>query len=72
VTEEDILLKRELEDLENKFPQRFRVFYLLDKPPKEWVGNSGYVTEELLKTAMPKDGNVKIFVCGYEPPVPCF
>jgi cytochrome-b5 reductase len=64
LTEEDILLKRELEDLENRFPQRLRVFYLLDKPPKSWVGNSGIVTEELLKVAMPKEGNVKIFVCG--------
>jgi NAD(P)H-flavin reductase len=54
-----------LEELENKFPRRFRVFYLLDNPPKEWVGNTGYVTEELLKAALPKDGNVKIFVCGY-------
>jgi cytochrome-b5 reductase len=41
------------------------VFYLLDNPPKEWVGNTGYVTEELLKAALPKEGNVKIFVCGY-------
>jgi len=64
VTEEDILLKRELEELENKFPQRFRVFYLLDKPPKSWAGRTGFISEELLKVAMPKEGNVKIFVCG--------
>jgi cytochrome-b5 reductase len=64
ISEEDILLKRELEELENKFPQRFRVFYLLDKPPIEWAGNSGHVTEELLKAALPKAGNVMIFVCG--------
>jgi cytochrome-b5 reductase len=53
-----------LEELENKFPQRFKIFYLLDKPPKKWAGGSGYVTEELLKVALPKEGNVKIFVCG--------
>jgi cytochrome-b5 reductase len=50
--------------LENQFPQRFRVFYVLDKPPKEWAGGSGHVTEELLKVVLPKAGNVKIFVCG--------
>jgi cytochrome-b5 reductase len=64
LTEEDILLKRELEDLENRFPQRLHVFNLLDKPPKSWVGNSGVVTEELLKAAMPREGGVKIFVYG--------
>src|ERR1700754_2090006 len=40
ITEEDILLKKELQDLENTYPQRFRAFYVLDKPPKEWSGGS--------------------------------
>ncbi|KDE80174.1 NADH-cytochrome b-5 reductase [Aspergillus oryzae 100-8] len=34
VTEDDILLKKELQDLENTYPQRFKAFYLLDKPPR--------------------------------------
>ena len=58
-------MKRELEDLELNYPNRFKVFYLLDKPPEGWAGATGYVSEELLKTVLPKkDGNVKIFVCG--------
>jgi len=66
VTEEDILLKREFEDLENTYPQRFRAFYVLDNPPKSWKGGKGFVTKELLKTVLPepKSGNIKIFVCG--------
>jgi cytochrome-b5 reductase len=66
VTEEDILLKRELEDLENTYPQRFRAFYVLDNPPKEWVGGNGFITQELLKTVLPepKEENFKVFVCG--------
>ncbi|CAI4219411.1 unnamed protein product, partial [Parascedosporium putredinis] len=32
VTEKDILLKHELAELENKYPQRFRAFYVLDNP----------------------------------------
>jgi cytochrome-b5 reductase len=66
VGEEDILLKKEFEQLENTYPQRFRAFYVLDKPPKEWVGGSGFITKELLKTVLPepKNENVKIFVCG--------
>jgi cytochrome-b5 reductase len=66
ITEEDILLKGEFDRLENTYPQRFRAFYVLDKPPKEWAGGKGFVTKELLKQVLPepKSDNVKVFVCG--------
>lgn len=66
VTEDDILLKRELEHLENQFPQRFKAFYLLDNPPKTWNGSKGFVTKELIKQVSPepKEENIKFFVCG--------
>ena len=66
VTEEDILLRKELAELENTYPQRFRAFYVLDKPPKTWAGGSGFISKELLKTVLPepKEENIKVFVCG--------
>ncbi|KAF3925251.1 Flavohemoprotein [Dactylellina cionopaga] len=66
ITEEDILLRQELAKIENEYPQRFRAFYTLDNPPKEWVGSKGVITKELLKTVLPepKSENIKIFVCG--------
>lgn len=66
VSKEDILLKKELEELENTYPQRFRAFYVLDKAPAEWSGSTGFITKELLKTVLPepKSDNIKIFVCG--------
>jgi cytochrome-b5 reductase len=66
ITEEDILLKKELAELENTYPQRFRAFYTLDKPPEEWVGTKGFISKELLKTVLPepKEENIKVFVCG--------
>ncbi|XMA18392.1 hypothetical protein WAI453_011183 [Rhynchosporium graminicola] len=69
VSEGDILLKKELNELENKYPQRLRAFYVLDNPPAKWAGNSGYITKELLKTVLPepKEENIKIFVCGPPP-----
>ncbi|RPB04476.1 ferredoxin reductase-like protein [Choiromyces venosus 120613-1] len=67
LTEEDILLRRELVELENTYPQRFKVFYVLDNAPKgsSWA-TQGRVTKELLKTVLPEpgSGNNKIFVCG--------
>ena len=66
VSEEDVLLKHELATIENHYPQRFRAFYVLDQPPKEWNGGKGYITKELLKTVLPepKEENIKLFVCG--------
>lgn len=69
ITEEDILLKQELQELENTYPQRFRAFYVLDNPPKAWAGSKGFITKELLKTVLPdpSEENIKIFVCGPPP-----
>ena len=66
ISEEDILVKKEHDKLENTYPRSFSAFYLLDKPPKGWTQGKGYVTKELLKTVLPepKTENMKIFVCG--------
>lgn len=66
VTEGDILLKKQLAELENTYPQRFRTFYVLDNPPKDWAGGKGFITKDLLKTVLPepKAGDIKVFVCG--------
>jgi cytochrome-b5 reductase len=66
VKEEDILLKREFEDLENTYPQRFRAFYVLNEPPKDSHMTKGFITKDLLKTVLPepKSENIKLFVCG--------
>ena len=66
VSEEDILLKREFEELENTYPQRFRAFYVLDHPPEGWQQGKGRIEKGLLKTVLPepKQEGVKIFVCG--------
>ncbi|KAK4181701.1 hypothetical protein QBC36DRAFT_317061 [Triangularia setosa] len=66
VSADDILLKNELATLENHYPQRFRAFYVLDNPPKQWTGAKGFINQELLKTVLPepKNENIKVFVCG--------
>ena len=66
IAEEDILLKREFDELENKYPRQFRVFYVLNNPPKDSNIMKGVITKNLLKTVLPepKTENVKLFVCG--------
>lgn len=75
ISEPDILLKQELHELENTYPQRFKAFYTLDKPPEGWMQGKGVVSKELLKTVLPEPSSgkkdnegeeekLKIFVCG--------
>lgn len=66
VGQDDILLKKEFEELENTYPNRFRAFYVLNEPPENWQGGKGFITKELLKTVLPepKEENIKVFVCG--------
>ena len=68
-TEDDILLKKELQELENRYPRRFRAFYALDKPAPSWGGHSGFIDKTILKTVLPepKEENIKLFICGPPP-----
>ena len=39
VTEKDILLREEFDDLKKKLPDTFNVIYFLDKADKNWKGS---------------------------------
>ena len=65
VNYEDILLKKELDELANKYPSRFRVFYVLNNPPMGWTGGVGFVSKEQIATHLPAThDNIKILLCG--------
>jgi cytochrome-b5 reductase len=65
VTQEDILLKSRIDALAAKHPKQFKVLYLLDKPPANWKGGSGYVTAAMLKETMPTPNEKHlVLVCG--------
>lgn len=48
VTEQDILLREDLDQLARE-DKGFRVHYVLDKPPAGWEGGVGYVTAEMIQ-----------------------
>lgn len=68
-TENDILLKKELDDYAKAHPDQFKIHYLLDSPPTNWTGGKGYITKELLEKLLPssKNPDTMIFVCGPPP-----
>lgn len=71
VTEEDILLKEDIDDLAEKYPN-FNVHYVLNEEPKsgKWNGSIGFVTEDIIKKHIsPPSDDTKIFICGPPPMV---
>jgi len=65
---EDILLKKELDELAQKHPRRFSVYYVLNNPPAQWDGGVGFVSKEHIKQFLPPtDHDIKILLCGPPP-----
>ncbi|XP_075110060.1 NADH--cytochrome b5 reductase 1 isoform X1 [Nicotiana tabacum] len=68
VTYEDILLKEELEGLAANYPDRFKVYYVLNQPPEVWSGGVGFVSKEMIQTHCPAPAaDIKILRCGPPP-----
>ncbi|CEP23808.1 CBR1 [Cyberlindnera jadinii] len=68
-TEEDILLRQELDKISKEHPN-IRIHYMLDKPPMNWKGDSGYVTQEILNRYMPAaTPKTMVLLCGPPPMV---
>ncbi|KAI1369943.1 oxidoreductase NAD-binding domain-containing protein [Xylaria arbuscula] len=67
-TDADVLLKPEFEDVERRFPGRFRAVYTVSNPVPGSPYPKGYVTKELLSKVMAATTttkeNTKVFVCG--------
>ncbi|KAF2971124.1 dyp-type peroxidase [Xylaria multiplex] len=64
-TEADILLRDELEAFARKYPNNFKLYYILDKPSPDWQGGKGYVTKEIMAERFPAaDVNSKAMICG--------
>nr|GAT59838.1 cytochrome-b5 reductase [Mycena chlorophos] len=66
VTKEDILMRAELDALAAKYPKNVEVVYLLDKPPTDWQGPSGFINADVLKqyVAPASKERTMIMVCG--------
>jgi cytochrome-b5 reductase len=67
LTEEDILLRQELDNLKKKYPSTFDVVYFVDKK----TGNdpaiqSGYIGKDAIHKYLKADlgAKTKVFVCG--------
>lgn len=67
-TEDDILLRKELEEIQKENPDQFHLWYTLDRPKEDWSYSSGFVNEEMISNHLPKsDEDSIILMCGPPP-----
>ncbi|XP_054789390.1 NADH--cytochrome b5 reductase 1-like isoform X1 [Prosopis cineraria] len=65
VTVDDILLKEEIDELASKYPDRFKVYYVLNQPPQPWNGGVGFISKEMIQTHCPAPASdIQILMCG--------
>ncbi|KAI8562660.1 hypothetical protein RHMOL_Rhmol03G0051800 [Rhododendron molle] len=68
VTHEDILLKEELDGLAANYPDRFKIYYVLNQPPEVWNGGVGFVSKEMIQAHCPAPAaDIQILRCGPPP-----
>lgn len=67
-TEEDILLRDELEKYAKEYPDKFKVWYTVDRPPANWNYSSGFINEEMIKEHLlePSPSTI-VLMCGPRP-----
>lgn len=64
-SEDDILLREELDSFARRYPKNFKLWYMVDHAPKDWAYGSGYVTADVIKAKLPAPGaDTKIMLCG--------
>jgi len=67
-TEQDILLRKELEEVKRNHPNKVKLWFTLDKPPQDWNYSSGFVTCNMIKDHLPAPStDVLLVLCGPPP-----
>jgi len=67
-TEDDILLRKELDELAEQHPDRFKVWYTLDNVTEGWKYSKGFVSDEMIKENLyPPSDDTLTLMCGPPP-----
>lgn len=64
-SEDDILLRKELDAFARRYPKNFRAWYTLDRPTDAWKFGRGFVTKDLMEEKLPGPSpDSKVLLCG--------
>lgn len=68
VTETDILMREELDSMAKESNGQFQVLHVLNKPPEDWDGKTGFVSKEMIQETFPAAASdIKVLLCGPPP-----
>lgn len=65
---ENIIFREELEDLAKRL--NLKIVHVLQSPPEDWQGETGFVTAAVLERHLPKAekrNTLEVFICGPQP-----
>ncbi|KAG8451335.1 hypothetical protein GDO86_003519 [Hymenochirus boettgeri] len=64
-SESDIILRKELQELQLKHSGRFRVWFAVDNAPRGWEYSKGVINREMMQAQLPPPADdVLILLCG--------
>ncbi|XP_063823311.1 NADH-cytochrome b5 reductase 2 isoform X1 [Ostrinia nubilalis] len=67
-TEEDILLRNELEMYQKDHPDQFKLWYTVDRPSEGWTYSTGFINDEMIRDHLfPPSNDVITLMCGPPP-----
>ncbi|XP_066999551.1 NADH-cytochrome b5 reductase 2 isoform X2 [Anabrus simplex] len=67
-SEEDILLKKELEEVAKKHPSQFKLWYTVDRPTEAWKYSVGFISAEMIQAHLfPPSPDTLVLMCGPPP-----
>ncbi|KAK9162181.1 hypothetical protein Syun_003083 [Stephania yunnanensis] len=67
-TEDDILLREELDAWAEKYSERVKVWYVVEQKKEGWKYSVGYVTEQVLREHVPGGGGGDVLALACGPP----
>ncbi|KAL4714474.1 hypothetical protein ACJJTC_017769 [Scirpophaga incertulas] len=67
-TEQDILLRNELEKFQTEHPDQFKLWYTIDRPSEGWQYSVGFINEDMIRDHLFEKGqDVMTLMCGPPP-----
>ncbi|XP_061570246.1 NADH-cytochrome b5 reductase 3-like [Cololabis saira] len=67
-TEKDILLREELEEIQVNHPERFKLWFTVDRAPEGWEYSEGFISEDMVREHLPPPtDDTLVLMCGPPP-----
>ncbi|XP_055769668.1 NADH-cytochrome b5 reductase 1-like isoform X2 [Salvelinus fontinalis] len=67
-TEKDILLRDELEEVQVRHPNRFKLWFTVDRAPEGWEYSEGFINADMIQEHLPAPSDdTLVLMCGPPP-----